>query len=61
MLQTVGVANTQMDKIQLNEWLQTAAAIGVILSLAFADVYQQRTAIAIQLEQDFFARSGHYL
>jgi hypothetical protein len=47
-----------VDKSKLNEWLQLAASIGVILSLIFvgleiqqsrhiaiADIYQQRTAI----------------
>jgi hypothetical protein len=49
-----------MDKSKLNDWLQLAASIGVILSLIFvgleiqqsreiaiADIYQQKTAILI--------------
>lgn len=55
-----------MDTNQLNEWLQTAASVGVILSLIFvgleiqqareialADVHQQRAAMAIQIEQNY--------
>jgi len=50
-----------MDKSKLNDWLQLAASVGVILSLVFvgleiqqsreiaiADIYQQKTAILIQ-------------
>jgi hypothetical protein len=49
-----------MDKSKINEWLQLAASVGVILSLIFvgleiqqsrdiaiADIYQQKTAILI--------------
>lgn len=50
-----------MNSARLNDWLQTLAAVGVILSLIFvglelrqtrqvatADVYQQRTALQIE-------------
>jgi len=53
-----------MDSSRLNDWFQVAAAVGVILSLIFvgleiqqsreiaiADIYQQRAALAIQVQQ----------
>ena len=56
-----------MDSAKLNEWLHTVATIGVILSLIFvgleikqarevalADVHQQRAAMAIEIERDYY-------
>ena len=53
-----------VDKTELNDWLQLAASVGVILSLIFvgleiqqsrqiaiADIYQQRAAMVIQVQQ----------
>ena len=57
-----------MDKSKLNEWLQLAASIGVILSLIFvgleiqqsrqiaiADIYQQRAALVVQVQATRFS------
>ena len=57
-----------MDSSKLNDWLQVAASIGVVLSLIFvgleiqqsrriaiADVFQQRAALAIQVQQGAYS------
>ena len=53
-----------MQSSKLNDWLQLAASVGVILSLIFvgleiqqsrqiaiADVFQQKSALAVQVQQ----------
>ena len=57
-----------MNSSKLNDWLQVAASIGVVLSLIFvgleiqqsrkiaiADIFQQRAAMAIQVQQGAFS------
>lgn len=57
-----------MNSSKLNDWLQVAASIGVVLSLIFvgleiqqsrkiaiADIFQQRAAMAIQVQQGAYS------
>ena len=62
-----------MDTSKLNDWLQLAASVGVVLSLIFvgleiqqsrqiaiADVYQQRTALVMHAQTAFFTPQQWY-
>ena len=61
-----------MQSSKLNEWLQLAASIGVILSLIFvgleiqqsrqiaiADVFQQKSALAVQVQQGSYTTENY--